>query len=199
MLTQAAIEGKYDPLLGLKENVIIGKLIPAGTGMPRYRAVDASVKGRPAFRESDIFSDLPEAPLPEDEGADELSEIDEAQVGIDMADIAQETGDVELPEIGDGAPSGAFALPQMQAAEVLGASDQMTGTPSDASVDEQDTLASSFASPDVLGSEQATPEADPLSPAAPEGPLHVTDDVGYVEAPTGHDEPSEPERSEPEV
>src|SRR5690606_459270 len=36
VLTQAAIEGKVDPLLGLKENVIIGKLIPAGTGMSRY-------------------------------------------------------------------------------------------------------------------------------------------------------------------
>ena len=36
MLTEAAIKGKVDPLLGLKENVIIGKLIPAGTGMQRY-------------------------------------------------------------------------------------------------------------------------------------------------------------------
>ena len=37
VLTEAAIHGKVDPLLGLKENVIIGKLIPAGTGMKRYR------------------------------------------------------------------------------------------------------------------------------------------------------------------
>ncbi len=37
VLTDAAIKGKHDPLLGLKENVIIGKLIPAGTGMSRYR------------------------------------------------------------------------------------------------------------------------------------------------------------------
>lgn len=37
VLTEAAIKGKEDPLLGLKENVIIGKLIPAGTGMSRYR------------------------------------------------------------------------------------------------------------------------------------------------------------------
>ena len=36
MLTDAAIKGKRDDLLGLKENVIIGKLIPAGTGMRRY-------------------------------------------------------------------------------------------------------------------------------------------------------------------
>ena len=37
VLTEAAIKGKTDPLIGLKENVIIGKLIPAGTGMDRYR------------------------------------------------------------------------------------------------------------------------------------------------------------------
>ena len=39
VLTQAAMEGKSDPLLGLKENVIIGKLIPAGTGLERYTQV----------------------------------------------------------------------------------------------------------------------------------------------------------------
>ena len=39
VLTEAAIKGKVDPLLGLKENVIIGKLIPAGTGMMKYRSV----------------------------------------------------------------------------------------------------------------------------------------------------------------
>ena len=39
VLTEAAIKGKVDPLIGLKENVLIGKLIPAGTGMKRYRSV----------------------------------------------------------------------------------------------------------------------------------------------------------------
>ena len=39
VLTEAAIKGKVDPLIGMKENVIIGKLIPAGTGMKRYRNV----------------------------------------------------------------------------------------------------------------------------------------------------------------
>jgi len=39
VLTEAAIRGKVDPLLGLKENVIIGKLIPAGSGMPHYRNI----------------------------------------------------------------------------------------------------------------------------------------------------------------
>ena len=39
VLTDAAIRGKIDPLVGLKENVIIGKLIPAGTGVPKYRDI----------------------------------------------------------------------------------------------------------------------------------------------------------------
>ena len=39
VLTDAAIKGKRDELLGLKENVIIGKLVPAGTGMQRYRQI----------------------------------------------------------------------------------------------------------------------------------------------------------------
>ncbi|MDM8311187.1 DNA-directed RNA polymerase subunit beta' [Clostridium cadaveris] len=42
VLTDAAIKGKIDPLIGLKENVIIGKLIPAGTGMPKYKSVKLS-------------------------------------------------------------------------------------------------------------------------------------------------------------
>jgi DNA-directed RNA polymerase subunit beta' len=44
VLTEAAINGKVDPLIGLKENVIIGKLIPAGTGMKRYRNVKLSTE-----------------------------------------------------------------------------------------------------------------------------------------------------------
>ena len=44
VLTEAAIAGKIDHLLGLKENVIIGKLIPAGTGLANYRNVDISVE-----------------------------------------------------------------------------------------------------------------------------------------------------------
>jgi len=44
VLTDAAIKGKIDPLLGLKENVIIGKLIPTGTGMTRYRSIRISTE-----------------------------------------------------------------------------------------------------------------------------------------------------------
>jgi DNA-directed RNA polymerase subunit beta' len=45
VLTDAAIEGKVDNLAGLKENVIIGKLIPAATGLPRYRQLTVTVEG----------------------------------------------------------------------------------------------------------------------------------------------------------
>ena len=44
VLTEAAIKGKLDPLVGLKENVIIGKLIPAGTGMSRYKDIEISTE-----------------------------------------------------------------------------------------------------------------------------------------------------------
>ena len=50
VLTDAAIEGKTDHLAGLKENVIIGKPIPAGTGLHRYRDVRLTYKGRPVDR-----------------------------------------------------------------------------------------------------------------------------------------------------
>ena len=51
VLTEAAIKGKVDPLLGLKENVIIGKLVPAGTGMSRYRNIKIK-KQPPSLPES---------------------------------------------------------------------------------------------------------------------------------------------------
>jgi DNA-directed RNA polymerase subunit beta' len=59
VLTQAAMEGKSDPLLGLKENVIIGKLIPAGTGLPRYRdvSVDATEEAKADRYPNRIFTD----------------------------------------------------------------------------------------------------------------------------------------------
>ncbi len=54
VLTDAAIKGKVDPLLGLKENVIIGKLIPAGTGMKCYRDTEIvpAKKDAPAEEEN---------------------------------------------------------------------------------------------------------------------------------------------------
>ena len=56
VLTEAAINGKVDPLIGLKENVLIGKLIPAGTGMKRYRTVklDTDMEETVDFAEEDF-------------------------------------------------------------------------------------------------------------------------------------------------
>ncbi|HCM91921.1 MAG TPA: hypothetical protein DIS78_05080, partial [Lachnospiraceae bacterium] len=79
VLTEAAIKGKVDPLIGLKENVIIGKLIPAGTGMRRYREVmldtsiaDASkVIAVPEEVEDEIDDDILDDEFIED---DELAE-----------------------------------------------------------------------------------------------------------------------------
>ncbi len=64
VLTEASIKGKTDPLLGLKENVIIGKLVPAGTGMPRYRRVQ--VKSALAGEEQ---------PVPEEDLVEPVEEI----------------------------------------------------------------------------------------------------------------------------
>ena len=69
VLTEAAIKGKIDPLIGLKENVIIGKLIPAGTGMKRYRntrlSTDNDLMGTISFDE-----DAEDAEVSFDDGAD---------------------------------------------------------------------------------------------------------------------------------
>ena len=51
VLTDAAIKGKVDTLMGLKENVIIGKLIPAGTGLKRYRDISLNTKYTPPAKE----------------------------------------------------------------------------------------------------------------------------------------------------
>jgi DNA-directed RNA polymerase subunit beta' len=68
VLTQAAMDRKSDPLVGLKENVIIGKLIPAGTGLHRYRdvSVEATEEAKAERYPNRIFAaaeDLTEADL----------------------------------------------------------------------------------------------------------------------------------------
>ena len=72
VLTEAAIKGKVDPLIGLKENVIIGKLIPAGTGMRRYRDVQIDITGT-----DDYKYDLAHAKKEEPEALDMFAELAE--------------------------------------------------------------------------------------------------------------------------
>ncbi len=82
VLTEAAIKGKVDPLIGLKENVLIGKLIPAGTGMKRYRNVkldceDAVIN----FDDEDLnFEEL-----------DENGELEETGETVEMTEETVET------------------------------------------------------------------------------------------------------------
>jgi DNA-directed RNA polymerase subunit beta' len=65
VLTDAAIHAKSDPLLGLKENVILGKLIPAGTGLPRYRniRVEPTEEAKAAMYSMPGYEDLDFAPF----------------------------------------------------------------------------------------------------------------------------------------
>ncbi|MGI6765520.1 MAG: DNA-directed RNA polymerase subunit beta' [Clostridiales Family XIII bacterium] len=81
VLTDAAIKGKTDHLLGLKENVIIGKLIPAGTGMKRYRDIQVDYGVNTEYMES--FNSI----------ADEMDEEEEGMTAeMSVAELAQ--GDV---------------------------------------------------------------------------------------------------------
>jgi len=58
VLTEASIKGRQDQLLGLKENVIIGKLIPAGTGMTRYRNINVHPLGLETEAEEEVVIDV---------------------------------------------------------------------------------------------------------------------------------------------
>ena len=87
VLTEAAINGKVDHLIGLKENVIIGKLIPAGTGMKRYRNIKLSTgeieekKPEPEVQTAAEPQEETEAPIEEAEkiilNEDDTQEVDE--------------------------------------------------------------------------------------------------------------------------
>ena len=81
VLTEAAINGKVDPLIGLKENVLIGKLIPAGTGMKRYRDVrldsDESSEEELSFEEDFEGEDIAENTENTDNSPEETAETSE--------------------------------------------------------------------------------------------------------------------------
>jgi DNA-directed RNA polymerase subunit beta' len=61
VLADAAVQGKVDGLRGLKENVIMGRLIPAGTGLPQYREMNIQLAEE--YKEEEA-EELPEAPAP---------------------------------------------------------------------------------------------------------------------------------------
>ncbi len=97
VLTDAAIKGKNDRLLGLKENIMIGKLIPAGTGMKRYKNIDLDYGVNAEIMES-YEREQELAALAE---ADDASEYD-MQIQEDMISQVELTGEddieVEMPE-----------------------------------------------------------------------------------------------------
>ena len=86
VLTEAAIKGKIDPLIGLKENVIIGKLIPAGTGMKRYRSIrlDSDIDENAEIDANDLLGDDLLA-------GDETVENVETEIDAEDIDVETET------------------------------------------------------------------------------------------------------------
>ena len=109
VLTEAAIKGKIDPLIGLKENVIIGKLIPAGTGMKRYRntalntdfIVKNTIKPKKKAEVAPIDDDLEDEEF-EDETVDFGDEdFTDENFDDEITDDAATTEDVALEEIAE--------------------------------------------------------------------------------------------------
>ena len=64
VLTEAAINGKTDTLRGLKENVIMGRLIPAGTGLAAYKSLNLVVEGEVVEQEGARYAPAPPIPQP---------------------------------------------------------------------------------------------------------------------------------------
>ncbi len=85
VLTEAAINGKVDPLIGLKENVLIGKLIPAGTGMKRYRSVKLDTDMQIAAQQ--------EKEELVDETLDDISVVEE-DINEDIEDVEQVSAEI---------------------------------------------------------------------------------------------------------
>ena len=100
VLTDAAIRGKVDPLIGLKENVIIGKLIPAGTGMKRYRYTKLNTDERLAAQDALLEQDILGADESEKVLSDEPLATDDAELtdDINLTETAETTDDLVLPE-----------------------------------------------------------------------------------------------------
>ena len=96
VLTEAAIKGKIDPLIGLKENVIIGKLIPAGTGMKRYRNIKINTEVEEYDDDDDLLLD--DDDFYEDDIQDEAEETVEEAEASEADDFAEEAPEEETSE-----------------------------------------------------------------------------------------------------
>ena len=96
VLTEAASRGKVDPLIGLKENVIIGKLIPAGTGMKIYRNVSLSTDTLEDDVYDDYYEEYPEGEVYYEEDQGEYYEDDSS----DFQDEGEYFEDSESEDVG---------------------------------------------------------------------------------------------------
>ena len=96
VLTDAAIRGKVDHLRGLKENVIIGKLIPAGTGAKQYSDVKFELEKQ--FIEEDA-ADALEEKLMSDDASDEVASQADYDNDIDMNDNLAEDMDIQETDL----------------------------------------------------------------------------------------------------
>ena len=85
VLTEAAISGKVDPLVGIKENVLIGKLIPAGTGIERYRSVKLSTDKNQVSEDEEVLS------VSEDEEVLAVSEDTEGNETLEVSETIEVT------------------------------------------------------------------------------------------------------------
>ncbi len=107
VLTEAAIKGKIDPLVGLKENVIIGKLVPAGTGMAQYSGIDVYSIGSEDVEEDDASLVSKNDTVEDTEEQVEISEVnsdsdnenaEDADNGIENTDVSVEEADSVMIE-----------------------------------------------------------------------------------------------------
>ncbi len=91
VLTEAAIKGRIDPLIGLKENVLIGKLIPAGTGMKRYQSVklDTELETFDDLEISEDFDDELVGDFIEEEAAEAADTLDEDLTDEELDEIEE--------------------------------------------------------------------------------------------------------------
>ena len=104
MLTEAAIKGKVDHLIGLKENVCIGKLIPAGTGLKRYSRIKLDTGEESETEYDDDFIEEDEPLMLMDEEQDSVDYLGEDEEIPDVPDDEMEAEDDESEDDTDGNP-----------------------------------------------------------------------------------------------
>jgi DNA-directed RNA polymerase subunit beta' len=110
VLTDAALEGKRDQLVGLKENVIIGKLIPAATGLRHYRTVEIDPVEPPQRPDEQFDDDALAAELGLTDELEQPKGADVEGFGASFADELDElAADIEVPSEGNGSGNGAAA------------------------------------------------------------------------------------------